>query len=467
MAEQPQNRRLLIGGRGTLSFFWAIVLACLLSVFLSIFAVIAFTELTGASAIVKSWLTISGPSLNYMAESSAWRWEQEGAVSCREAMMRMERDTKLEVWLLDSSRVVLGGKPIDATLNTPLDSANKGGHYTNFFHLTVASRFTLPSGKSYLFVARDANGVLGYAFHPMRGILFFGTIALIALLLARNIARPVLMLRSAVHQVAEGDLEVRVGSQLGRRRDELGELARDFDRMAERISLLLLAQKRLLGDISHELRSPLARLRVALELARAKAGEEAQRSLGRIEQEAERLNELIGQLLTLARLETDEGALHDFVPMSLSKLVQQVAEDVDFEVHNQNRHVVYKGDENCSLVGNGELLRSAVENIIRNAARYTEAGTTVVVTCRYEGESVLFQVRDRGPGVPAEALPRLFEPFYRVGEDRSRSTGGTGLGLAITERAVRLHRGTVLAENHPEGGLLVTVRIPVSSYAKT
>jgi signal transduction histidine kinase len=257
---------------------------------------------------------------------------------------------------------------------------------------------------------------------------------------------------------------VRVAPAVGRRRDELADLARDFDRMAERIEALMTSERRLLRDVSHELRSPLARLHVALGLARQQAGDD-QWALDRIEREAERLNALIGQLLMLARLES--GALEPArEPVDLAAIVRDVAEDADFEVRSGRRAVRVTAMRECAAIGAPDLLRSAVENIVRNAVRHTREGTAVEVAMRADApDRVVIAVRDHGSGVPDELLPHIFQPFYRLGAARDRHTGGVGLGLTIADRTIRLHGGTVRAANAPGGGLVVEVTLPVESRA--
>ena len=270
-----------------------------------------------------------------------------------------------------------------------------------------------------------------------------------------------------------GNLSARVGPHLGGRRDELAAMGHDFDEMASRVETLLGAQARLLRDISHELRSPLARLSVALDLARKRAGAAAAGDLDRIEREAKRLNEMIGQLLTLSRRESDGGGVARPERVALAALVREVAADADFEAQGRGCSVVVGECEECELSGSPSLLRSAVENVVRNAVRYTPEGTAVSITLkcleakRGEAGEALVAVRDEGAGVPEEALADIFRPFYRIDDSRARETGGAGLGLAITERAVRLHGGTVTATNPPGGGFVVELRFPLGRETLT
>lgn len=291
---------------------------------------------------------------------------------------------------------------------------------------------------------------------------------LMCYLLSWYLTKPIVRLRAATRQLAAGDLTARSGAPVSQRRDEIAGLMRDFDAMAERLELLVKAQSRLLNDISHELRSPLARLNVALGLARQRAGIESADMLDRIELEASRLNELIGRILTLARLEDGEQRVPQ-TPVPLGELVANVAEDAEFEAQERRCHVhtvIPEGD--WGVRGNDSLLHSAVENVVRNAIRYTQEGTSVEIELAREqrsggGVEAVLRVSDAGPGVPADALAKLFEPFYRLDDARGRLTGGVGLGLAITERAVRFHGGKVAAFNRAQGGLMVEIRLPLIS----
>jgi len=291
------------------------------------------------------------------------------------------------------------------------------------------------------------------------GILFL-VVGGLSFWLARTLSSPVAPLRRATRRLSTGDLSARVGEKATRRRDEIGELARDFDAMAERIEALVGSQQRLLRDVSHELRSPLARLVVALELARSRAGDGAAKALDRIEREAGRLDELIGQLLLLERLEGgfDGGTGEDF---DLTELVAGVVDDAGFEAVAQDCVVNFSALGTCHMSGRPELLRSAFDNVIRNAVLHTPTGTTVEVELRTVDGGVEVAVRDHGPGVGDTELERIFEPFHRVDEARERSSGGVGLGLAIARRAIEAQSGTLSAGTHADGGLEVVAFIPI------
>ncbi len=336
-------------------------------------------------------------------------------------------------------------------------------------------------GKRYTLILELPPGPRGF-FGPFDiPLLAIAVIlsGLVCYLLSWSVTSPVTRLRMAVQGLGAGDLSARTGAPVGGSRDELTELMRDFDRMAERIEGLMESQSRLLKDVSHELRSPLARLSVALGLARQRAASgvdpevapELEIALNRIEMEADRLNALIQRLLTISRLESGTDGLHK-TQFSLLELVEQVAHDAEYETSGRVCRVISPGDTPAAAAdeflvdADPDLLRSAVENAVRNATRYTAEGTTVEVrlerqqTANGNGDEIVIRVLDSGPGVPDEALSKILEPFYRLDDARNRQTGGAGLGLSIADRAVRLHGGQLRASNRKEGGLEIEIRIP-------
>ena len=325
-------------------------------------------------------------------------------------------------------------------------------------------------GHRYTLVTELAPGqspVFGPNGVPGLGILIAVlSSGLVCYFLAGYLTSPIVRLRKATQKLAAGDLSARAGGGTSRSNDEVSQLVRDFDLMAEQIENLVGAQSRLLKDISHELRSPLARLTVALELARQRSGPEAEPILDRISMESERMNALIGSLMTITRLESGVGSMRK-VPIRLQELVEEVARDADFEAQARKCQVEADIADDLPVVGDPALLHSAIENVVRNATRYTREGTTVRIRAeraqRWNGEEAVIRVTDAGPGVPENALEKIFRPFYRIDDARVRSTGGAGLGLAITERTIRLHGGTVKASNLPEGGLSVEIRLPLEA----
>ncbi len=391
--------------------------------------------------------------------------------SARAWIERVKEDLRMEIHLFDGQ-----GRPLAATTAAPearqaLALAMAGQEMA---HVEIDGGYWLAvpldaagGGKTFAVGMVNVRRPPPYAFlgpGPVgwRLAFLFALSGVVCLLLARSLSAPLRTLRDAAQRLAEGDLEARVPAAPLERGDEIADLARDFNLMAERLGQAMTAQKRLLTDISHELRSPLARMNVALELARSRTGDEAVRALDRIGTETERMNELIGQILSLSRLELGE-ARRNLVETDLVALAERVAHDADFEAAPLGKRVTFTGAGPVRVSGNEELLARAVENVVRNAVRHAPAGTAVEVSIVAAGEGrVSVIVRDHGTGVPPEALERIFEPFYRVADARERATGGTGLGLAISKQAILVHGGEIAARNHPGGGFEVTVTIPRS-----
>jgi two-component system sensor histidine kinase CpxA len=318
-----------------------------------------------------------------------------------------------------------------------------------------AAPVTFPDGRKYALVLQWETprapsfffgSWLGYL--RLAGMLLTGVV--FCSLLALYLSSPIRKIRHATQKLADGDLSTRVAEKVGNRRDELAYLARDFDLMAERIEKLITSQKRLTRDISHELRSPLARMNVALEIARTKANKETQPVLDRIENESQRLNDMISRLLTLSKLESGS---QDFErsAIDLDLLVKEIAEDADFEARANGKSVEMTSTAKCRVIGNETLLRSAIENVLRNGVRYTKEGTAVSVALTNGSREARISIVDHGGGVPEDELAKLFRPFHRVEEARDRGSGGTGLGLAIAEQAVRAHKGSISAVNTTDG----------------
>jgi signal transduction histidine kinase len=296
--------------------------------------------------------------------------------------------------------------------------------------------------------------------------------AALCFVLARQLAAPVDRLRIATRRMAGGDLNVRVLPALKGRQDDLGLLAADLDSMAERLSNQLESKQQLLRDVSHELRSPLARLQLALSLAEREKGD-SERHLTRIASEADRLEQLIARTLQLARLERPAGTF-DREPVNIAELLRTIAADVAIEADAQGCLVNVTADGGLVIAGDAELLRSAFENVIRNAVRYSPPGAMVSVGARRmraagaEPQAAEVIVRDHGPGVPEKDLKLIFEPFYRVEAAREhRSGGGEGLGLAIAARAVALHGGAIEARNLQGGGLALSITLPLAAAARS
>jgi len=285
--------------------------------------------------------------------------------------------------------------------------------------------------------------------------------ALVSLLLARYLAAPLGLLSRASRQLATGDLSVRVGAPLDRRRDEFGQLAQDLDEMAARLQLLQQANQRLLRDVSHELRSPLARLRVALEIARNKDQSRVVDELDRIELESERLEHLVDEVLSLLRESSGAQDLK-LSCFDLTDLLQDLVETVNYEISDGCEPIKLQLQPPLLLEADRELLWRVFENLLRNALIHSGAADGIrVVAEQADGKQIRVSVSDSGQGIDETHIDRIFEPFYRVDEARNRGSGGHGLGLAIAASAVRRHGGRISASNRPEGGLEVQVLLPL------
>ncbi|MDX8390975.1 MAG: ATP-binding protein [Mariprofundaceae bacterium] len=295
----------------------------------------------------------------------------------------------------------------------------------------------------------------------IRALVGLVAVLLVSGLLTRMLIRPIRQLQRSAAHLGGGDMSARAADAVAGRGDELGELARSFNAMAEKLDALLNSHKQLLRDVSHELRSPLARLTVALELARNAAGDKAADELDRIAREAGQLNELIEEVLSLARFE--QGVIRaDKTAVNLNALLRDIVADADFEAETSGKSVVLNASSGCSLSGDRLWLGRALENVIRNAIRHTAAATTVEITMTCHSRQAEICVRDHGSGVDKAQLPHLFDAFFRVEEARERSKGGYGLGLAIARKAILSHGGDIIATNADDGGLCVLITLPLS-----
>ncbi|CAN5402868.1 ATP-binding protein [soil metagenome] len=392
----------------------------------------------------------------------------EGEAGLRTYLARLrDLEPPREVELVGADGSVWFGTAEDVTDSPELiaRTLSSGGAETDFSsddRSIGAAPVVFPDGRRFVLVLQwERQAPTGLFWGSTPGYFRLGGLLLTAVvlcyLLALYLTSPIRKLREAAQRLAEGDLKTRVATSVGRRRDELADLARDFDVMAERIESLITSQQRLNRDISHELRSPLARLNVALEIAKQKSTPETTSILDRIETESMRLNEMISRLLILAKLESG-AEIVDQVQVDLAELVRDVADDADFEAHAKGKYVTVSNADKCTVIGSENLLRSAIENVLRNAVRHTAEGTVIDVSLITNNGSAVVRVEDHGGGVPEDELANLFRPFYRVEEARTRKTGGMGLGLAIADRAVKAHKGSITARNAADG-LIVEISL--------
>jgi len=327
-----------------------------------------------------------------------------------------------------------------------------------------ASIISDPSAGSFLLVITAAASGPMAALGNLRVfglfvLVAFAVVGLVCWVVARTISRPVVRLQASARALANGDLSTRVGPEITRRRDELGNLARDFDLMAEKLRLMMASKEMLMRDLSHELRSPLARLRIALGLARAQ-GMTTETQFSRIEREAERMDGLIGQLLRLSRLMNVE-VRPVLAAVDLSGLVHEIVEDARLEAMGTRKIIEWDDPGELKVAADAEMIRHAIENVLRNALRFSPDDGVITVILKRAGDQALLSVQDQGPGVPEAELPRIFEPFYRA-----QNSEGTGVGLAITARVMALHQASVVARNRAGGGLEVEFRLKAIAQEK-
>ena len=456
--------------------FLKIFLSFWLSTVLIVGTMFLASERPGLREAHDFWQSTLARSLIVNAEIFVKSYEEAGCTSVAPYLKELS-DTRIKEYLLDSGGMTLCGEAAPPQAIHLAASVRQHGART----LLIApdgARFNarmVPSkaGGYYVLVIEippgmDRPRVVGSLLHLLLAVAIS---ALICFWLARYLTAPVIRLRTAAHRLAAGDLTARAGSPshgssrpLRRRSDEIADLVVDFDHMAGRVESVISGQKRLIRDISHELRSPLARMSFALALARRQTTAADAQPLDRIHREADRMNTMIERMLNLSRLQTDDGLTREvsLKAVDIAQVVRDVVEDADFEAQSRECHVVISADQpaRCEVRGNPELLRSALENVVRNALHYTVPHSQVMVTLTCDAGSVVLIVNDQGPGVPEADLSKLFRPFYRVDSARDRQSGGTGLGLAIAEQAVHRHGGTISAANSCRGGLEVTITLP-------
>ena len=428
-------------------------------------SVLLITVAIHSQSLGPRWMT---GVLNQYARSAVEIYVRGGKLKLAEYLEEIERSSRMQATLLDPEGRDIVGRGVPPGAENVLARARAAGQTRFQTGMRWAGASVVPGPG-----AIEGKFILVAEVVPYRGLLNWWalrvpilrlTIALLSggllsLLLARHIAAPIRTLQAVAGRIADGDLSVRAVPAMASRNDELADLAQDFDRMADRIQGLLQKQHELLGDISHELRSPLTRLSVSLELVRRGEADASER----MQADLDRLDTLIGQILTLTRLQA-LGDRKIETPVNLRSILASVAEDARLEGKEDGKSVVIAGADDCWTRGDPALLRSCMENVVRNAIHYTKQQTDVTISINLVSDSGSHSARilvsDNGDGVPPEALLRLFEPFYRVSESRDHQTGGSGLGLSIAQRIVFLHGGSITARNREGGGLEMEVRLP-------
>jgi two-component system, OmpR family, sensor kinase len=384
-------------------------------------------------------------------EGAQSAYEQGGRERLAGYLRRLDELFDVKHSLVD----VTGRDMVDGSDRSPLLSLASSPPAPPTWHKNELLLATAPAAGSRLLVVIHPKirllGLLPYY------LWIFLVIAALGYALAVYLGRPLRELRRAVEEFGRGDLATRTGST---RRDEIGELVRAFDLMAERTETLMTAERRLLQDVSHELRTPLSRLRLSVRLARTSDDREA--ALDRIKKEVDRLSSLVDELLQVAAAEEDPQS-RDQEEVRLDALMQTLVDDGAMEAEAKGCRLELLANQPATITGDLELLRRAIDNVLRNAIRHAPDGTAVEIGLRRQIGTALITIRDKGVGVPDDSLTAIFDPFYRVGDDRNRSDGGVGLGLSITRRAISLFGGQIIASNaHP--GLNVAIELPLAPY---
>jgi two-component system sensor histidine kinase CpxA len=444
-------------------WFWATVIATGVALIL--------TFIVEPRSVPSRWHATLIDTARYSGMIAVETAERDGPAAASAYLVRMEQETHMQACLFDSAGSVIAGTGCSSFQSmTSHVMASQGSAFSMKYGLArVALKLTGQSGRDYVFATelpagpRAALGINRAALVLQWGVALFVS-GLICSLLTRYLTAPILQLREMSQRLAQGDLSARTGSGLVQRKDEIGDLVRDFNAMASRIEELVSRQRQLISDVSHELRSPLARLNVALDLGRERKGDDP--AFEQMQEDIHLLDEMIGRLLTIAKLDISAPQV-PMMDVDLAEVLAQIVRNAEFETRETNGGIRLTSSGECIVRGSAELLHSAIENVVRNAIRYTENGTCVEIVIECESSSnVRLVVRDFGPGIPESELKNIFQPFYRVAGARDRQSGGTGLGLAIADRVVRIHGGTIRAENAEPCGLRLEITLPQSRALK-
>lgn len=440
--------------------FWATV------VVIGISLVLAF--LLQPANVPSKWHAGLADTTHFFGTAAVRAFERGGASAAVGYIHALSEDAHIHGCIFDASGNALAGEScaeLDG-LAARLVRGDPSAQDIRRGLTRIAVFVTGPDGRTFIYASELLAGP-GAAFGMSPKIVLFRAgvafmvSGLLCYFLTRYLTAPVLRLRAVAQLISSGQLGMRAEAKLESRRDELGDLVREFNLMASKTENLISSQRQLMYDVSHELRSPLARMNVALDLLHRRVGEYS--AIRHMEIDLQRLNEMIARLLTVAKLEA-ANALQNHVRVNLTELVSSIALDSEFEAQEKGNRVVVTSEGDLAVLGDPNLLRSAIENVLRNAMRYTRSGTTVEVILEgsktASSSEAIVAVRDHGSGVPEDELTNIFKPFYRVTDAPASESTGAGLGLAITERIVALHEGRIRAINEPGGGLRIEMVFP-------
>jgi len=446
-----------------MSLFWKIFVSFSIAMTLTLIGAVFVSFRIAEQAFEES----SSQDRGQLIRAAGLALEEGGETGLRRWLEDNRRPSNSSALLvIDAEGKELLGRPVSARFVQLIRqmSSNPDTSPRNYRPRRLMPRLIGPDSREYhlLFIPppRTLFGVLDWPSTRFAVLLIAAAAAAItALFLARYLSAPIVQLQRASRELAAGQLDSRVGRPSNRRKDEVGALARDFDAMAEHLQELVNAKETLLRDISHELRSPLARIRVALALAERHSDERAKMELDRIENETEKLDQLVGQVMMLTRLRTQLDVRREAV--SINELVTEIVGNARFE--HPDCELSYSAESEGQMQGDPEELKSAIENVVRNSMIHGQGPGGVNVTLSESNGCVELRVVDSGPGIPEHDLERIFEPFYRTDQSRDHRHLGEGIGLAITSRIVERHGGRVRARNQAEGGLEIILSLPVDT----
>ncbi len=437
------------------SLFWRI----LASFWLAIALVAGLSILLGHMLNQDAWILSRHPGLNNLAEEWTQLYESQGEEASQELLQQRKRQYHVDVQVLNEAGepVVRGTFSRRAAALEERQNDQKDSHLP--WRRLTAEYTSEKTGNSYLLIYRIPHPELD-AWHrnsllwPLSALaIALVVLTLFSLLVTLSITRPLSRLRGAVHDLGQATYQQNSLAQLANRRDEFGVLATDFNRMGARLQSLIGSQRQLLRDVSHELRSPLARLRIALALAERASPEEREKLWPRLTRECDRLEALISEILVLARVDADNASAED---VDLNALLKTLQKDAQLGAPDQT--VQLHAGADLHLKGWPTMIERAVDNLLRNAQRFNPPGQAIELQAQRQGERILISVRDHGPGVDAEHLSQLGEPFYRA---PGQTAQGHGLGLAIARRAAERHGGSLTLANHPQGGFVASIDLPL------
>ena len=436
------------------SLFWRIFA----SFWLALALVAGLSMLLGRALNQDAWILSQHPALDGLAETWTSLYEEQGADAAQAFLEQRKEASRLNVQVLDDNgqSLVRGTFPPRAAA---FEARQQNDKRLPWRRLTTD--YSSPqTGETYLFIYRIPNPEVAAwqresLLWPLSALgIAMLVLTLFSLWLTLSITRPLNRLRGAVHDLGQTAYQQNSLAKLAERRDELGVLAADFNRMGERVQGLISSQRQLLRDVSHELRSPLARLRIALALTERADAAEREKYWPRLSQECDRLEALISEILALARLDAEPGAAQ---PINLGELLHKLQDDARLDAPEQQIKIQLESD--LQFNGWPDMLQRALDNLLRNALRFNPAGQAIELTTRTDAEQLCLSVRDHGAGVAPELLARLGEPFYRA---PGQTSSGHGLGLAIARRAAERHGGQLELSNHAQGGFVATLRLPLT-----